>query len=287
MYKKILVGYDDSPSSKAALAEAGCLAKRQGASLIVVNAVYSDEEEFGVPAARPEERMKLGENFCRVAGGLVTDACGIKAEELVCEGEPPQVILNAAREKKADLIALGTRGRKGLKRLIMGSVTARVVVEAPCEVLVVKKGNGPNPGVYGKILVPYDGSGASEKALARACEFSKGGSKVRVLYVIPRYQEMVEFIETDAIRRRLREEAEKIIARAAGEASRAAAAVETAIREGNPGDEILKMAADLGAELIAMGTSGWRGVNKALIGSTAERVISQSACPVLVINRTA
>lgn len=79
------------------------------------------------------------------------------------------MIIDIAREKKVDLIVMGTYGRRGLNRLIMGSVTSQVIVKSAVDVLVVKK---ECTGGYRSILLCYDGSEFSRKALARACDLS-------------------------------------------------------------------------------------------------------------------
>ncbi len=66
------------------------------------------------------------------------EAEGIKAEAIVDEGEPYEVIVNTAKEKNADIIVMGSHGRTGIMRLLMGSVTSRVIGHAGCSVLVVK-----------------------------------------------------------------------------------------------------------------------------------------------------
>ncbi|MGE5808350.1 MAG: universal stress protein, partial [Nitrospirota bacterium] len=66
------------------------------------------------------------------------DAAGVRAETFVGEAEAYQAVNNLAREQKADMIVLGSHGRTGLRRLLMGSVTEKVIGYAPCPVLVVK-----------------------------------------------------------------------------------------------------------------------------------------------------
>ncbi|MEK6681971.1 MAG: universal stress protein, partial [Nitrospirota bacterium] len=63
---------------------------------------------------------------------------GVKAEGIVKIGEPYNVIISTAKEKKVDLIVMGSHGRRGISRLLMGSVTERVIGHASCAVLVVK-----------------------------------------------------------------------------------------------------------------------------------------------------
>jgi nucleotide-binding universal stress UspA family protein len=108
-------------------------------------------------------------------------------------------------------------------------------------------------------------------------------AEVSVLYVIPRYEEMVGFFRTESIQKSLLGEAGKILAGAKKLASEYGVTVKTEIRDGHAADKIVEMAADLKNDLIVMGSYGWQGVNKAIMGSTAERVLINAPCPVLAV----
>ncbi len=286
MYNSIVVGYDESESSKAALKEASLWIKKHGGKLFLVHAVYFDQEEFVILPSQMEKRFEIGTKLCIQAKKDIQSEFGLNSsvESLVCEGEPPEVIVDVAQGKKADLIALGTYGRKGLKRLVMGSVTSQVVLNAPCDVLVVKRPCSACTGNYTSILLPFDGSEFSKKALGRALELAKtDNAQLIVLYVIPRYEEMVEFFRTDSIKKGLYREAEKVIEEAKKVASGLGIAIQSEIREGHADEEIIKAAEKNENDLIVMGSYGWKGVSKAIIGSTAERVISRANCPILIV----
>ncbi len=286
MYKSIVVGYDESLSSKAALKEVSSRVKRQGGAIVLVHAVYFDKEEFAIMPAQMEKRFEFGTHVCLDAKKSLHDDFGLNGsvESIICEGEPPEVIVDAAQGKKADLIALGTYGRKGLKRLLMGSVTSQVILNAPCDVLVVKNPSAGTAGNYGSLLVPFDGSASSQTALLRACALSKSdGSEVSVLYVIPRYEEMMDFFKTETIRKSLYQEAEKIAEGAKKIAASQKVPIKAVVQEGHASQKIVEMAATFKNDLIVMGTHGWRGVNKAILGSTAERIIAHAPCPVLIV----
>ena len=286
MYNSIVVGYDESLSSKAALKEASRWVKVHGGKIFLVHAVYFDQEEFAILPSQMEKRFEFGTSVCLNAKKDIHDEFGLNGsvESMICEGEPPEVIVDMALGKKADLIALGTYGRKGFKRLLMGSVTSQVILGAPCDVLVVKRPCNECTGTYQSLLVPYDGSEFGRKALTRACEMVKADNgQVTVLYVIPRYEEMMEFYRSDSIKKSLRVEAVKILMEATTIASKLGVTIKTEIREGHASDEIVAAANKFENDLIAMGTYGWKGMNNAIMGSTTNRVISNAACPVLVV----
>jgi nucleotide-binding universal stress UspA family protein len=286
MYNSIVVGYDESISSKAALKEASLRVKQHSGKLFLVHAVYFDQEEFAILPSQMEKRFEFGTRVCLEAKKSLEDEFGLNGnvESYVCEGEPHEVIVDTAQGMKADLIALGTYGRKGLKRLLMGSVTSQIILGSPCDVLVVKKACTKCSGRYSSLLVPFDGSESSRKALLRATELSKeDGAEVSVLYVIPRYEEMMDFFKTETIKKSLYQEAEKIVQGAKKLAADLGVQIKAVVQEGHSGEKIVEIADTLKNDLIVMGTYGWRGVNKAIMGSTAERIIAYANCPVLIV----
>jgi nucleotide-binding universal stress UspA family protein len=286
MYNSIVVGYDESLSSKAALKEASRWVKVHGGKIFLVHAVYFDQEEFAILPSQMEKRFEFGTSVCLDAKKKVHDEFGLNGnvESMICEGEPPDIIVETAETSKADLIALGTYGRKGLKRLLMGSVTSQVILNSPCDVLVVNKECARCTGTYSSLLVPFDGSDSSKKALMRACELSKtDGGEITVLYVIPRYEEMVNFYKTEAITKSLFQEAEKIADAAKKLAAEQGVQIKAVVQEGHASEKILEIADKFENDLIIMGTHGWRGMNKAIMGSTAERIIANAARPILIV----
>ncbi len=283
MYAKILVGFDDSPPSRAALIEAAHWAKRHGGSISLVHAVFFDTEEFGIAPEQHEKRVQNGVRFCTRARDLYSAEFGIEISSQVREGDPHEAILAATSSNGADLVVLGTFGRKGLNRLIMGSVTSQVIVHSPVDVLVVNKQCTECTGTYRTILVPFEGSAPSRKALERACMIAKAdGGTVTALYVIPRYEEMVGFLKTEGIRERMYDQAGRIVDSAVALGRNAGIDVTPEIRDGHAGMTIIDEARKVTDGLIVMGSHGYRGIEKAILGSTAERVIVDAPCPVLV-----
>jgi nucleotide-binding universal stress UspA family protein len=283
-YSNIVVGLDHSEYSEAALIESSHWVKKHGGKLSVVHAVYYDHEEFGYAPSILEQRMKVGTDRCEDVVKKYKDEFGIEIDYVVREGEAHEVIVQEAEERKADLIAMGTFGRRGLKRMIMGSVTAGVILDAPCDVLVVKKPCEKCTGKYDSILLPYDGSEQSKNALNKTLELKKGDPDVMItlLYVIPRYEEMLGFFKTNTIEERLFSEAGKIVLEGEKLALADGHTISTIVEQGAPFEKICDISKGLGVDLIVMGSHGWRGVSKAILGSTAERVITHSTVPVLV-----
>lgn len=125
-FKRILIASDGSPHSYAAWDEALFMTQRVGADLIALS-VARDERELATAQA--------------IVGRLQKEAAsqGIKVKALVLQGRPFEAIVQAARDEKVDLIVMGTLGMTELKSLLMGSTTERVIAQAPCSVMVVKR----------------------------------------------------------------------------------------------------------------------------------------------------
>jgi len=287
VYRNLLVPYDDSEFSRAALLEAAHWTRRHQGTLTILHAVFFDTEEFGIAPEMREKRLRKGQEFCSAAKARLETELGIEATVQYREGDPPEEVLAAAEGTGVDLIVMGTHGRRGISRMLMGSVTSHVVLHSGVDVLVVKKPCSTCRGVYSSILVPFDGSAQSKRSLERACALAKqDAATVTVMYVIPRYEEMLDFMRTPMIEKSLRGEAERILGEGKALGQTLGIAAETLIAEGHGGDEIARSVAKDGHDLVVMGTSGWRGMDKALLGSTAERVIRDAPCPVLVVKKS-
>jgi nucleotide-binding universal stress UspA family protein len=285
MYKNIVIAYDGSEFSKAALLEASCWIKRHGGKAVLVHSVFFDEEEFYDLKSQRSIRIELGEKICYQVREHVSAEFGLDGnlESIVCEGEPHDVLMDVAVARNADLIAIGTHGRRGLQKLFLGSVTGRVLMSSPCDVMVVKKRLGKCSN-FESILLSFDGSQFSRKALERACELAKlEGSVITAVYVIPRYEEMIEFFATSLIYENLQHDAEQIMEKARNLAKEYGVEIKTQVSSGDEAEEIVAAATKLNSDLIIRSTHGWSGINRAILGSVAERVFINAPCPVLVV----
>jgi len=137
MYKNIVLAYDGSKFSNKALQEAISIAKSSGGSLLILSIVdITDEFESEAPGLTD----KMTEKLLKLAQKALTKAVDakVKAKVEVHVGDAYEMIVDISRKKKADIIVMGSHGKTGLTRLLMGSVTSRVIGHAPCSVLVVK-----------------------------------------------------------------------------------------------------------------------------------------------------
>ena len=141
---KILIGVDDSAHSKAALEYVKAMKWPSGTKFVVF-AAAAPVFAYSMVDAGPITWMQTAEEEMTVAAEELTarverelrDA-GLTTEARVVRGDPREAIVDAARTMAADLVVVGSHGRTGLGKLLLGSVASHVVTHAPCTVTVVK-----------------------------------------------------------------------------------------------------------------------------------------------------
>ena len=136
-WTNILLAIDGSKYSKTAADRAMDFAMAYGGNLKIISVVDVPAEFYGEAPDAVEDMIKKARGYVDEAVKLA-ESKGIKAEAFVREGETTEVIINFANEQKADTIIIGSHGRTGIKRLLMGSVAEKVIGYATCPVLVVK-----------------------------------------------------------------------------------------------------------------------------------------------------
>ena len=146
---KILVGLDHSETSSEALRWVRRVEWPAGSRVIVSTAVapsllpVSDAfaPEPDVAAAIREQQIKAARTLVTRAVRTLRDV-GLPAEARIVDGDPREELIELARRERSDLIVVGSHGRTGLTKLVLGSVSSHVVTHAPCTVVVVKQGLG-------------------------------------------------------------------------------------------------------------------------------------------------
>ena len=198
---------------------------------------------------------------------------GVEPEVILGRGPIADSILSLAESKDIDLIVMGTHGRRGFDRLVLGSVTERVLRKAQCPVLAV---HNPVQAITGpvqlqKILFCTDFSDNSPKALEYAlllaCEYN---AEISLLHVLENSSGG-------------KEQALKNLQEAIPADAQNWAKVVPVVRAGKAYQEILEYAAETQTDLIVMGVRGRNAIDLALFGSTTHRVIQAGPCPVLVV----
>jgi nucleotide-binding universal stress UspA family protein len=265
--EKLLVATDGSVFSKSAVREAVNLAKICSGKLYVVSVVKTNlEYESIVPQIVEKEEEKMRQHLESVKDRASKE--GVDCEIISHRSEEPyQDIVDEAEKNQADMVIMGTHGRTGLKRLMMGSVTAKVIGHATCNVLVVPLDAKIE---CGNILVATDGSKYSEAAASEAIGIAKrcGGS----LTVISVASSDAEILSAEDYVKEVSELAEKEGIKTDGLAVK-----------GIPYKAIVDASKRKRADLIVVGSHGRTGLERLLMGSVTERVIGHSESAVLVV----
>jgi nucleotide-binding universal stress UspA family protein len=276
--EKILVCTDDSPASRGAVKTALDLAQACGARIFLLYALefypyyeYPQPDALGITPTAGQELFELRERTAREhldAWHLEATQRGLKMRVCLQTGlQAYAEILSAAEEIQPGLIIMGRRGKSGLERLLVGSVTARVIGHTPHKVLVA-----PRDTVLSleKIMVASDGSPASQAAFQEALAISQktGGQLILIT---------ASHGELDPKR------AKTLVKEMAEEAKRQNVDLTTLAPGGRPEEAIIKVATAKNIDLIIMGSHGRTGLKRLFMGSVAERVVGQAPCPVLVV----
>ncbi len=290
---KVLVATDLSDAADEAIRQGDERARADGGELIVCHVV---------PNVMRNNPLFPQHNAGDIAGSLDFEQRAVKAIELrvvaltgrslaefrvvVDNGSPAAGIVRAADEAHATLVAVSSSGATGLDRLLLGSVASRVVRYAHCAVLVAR----PHEKT-GKVLAATDFSDpASAAVTAAVAEAHRRHARLTLLHslellpnpavgwgapfgatwVVPP-PELVEQVRASA-----RETLQGML-------NRASAAGDVRVSEGEPVTTILDAARSLPAELIVLATRGRTGISRMVLGSVAERVISDAPCSVLAV----
>lgn len=139
--KKLLAPTDFSDLSSSGVRYACQLAKDVGADLIVFNVVTVDESNAIDERDLARHRTRLDEF---VTDKLAGTAAGLQIRQIVVGGQPFGAIVDCAEKEGVDLIVMSSHGRSGLSRMLIGSVTDKILRGSPCPVLVVPVEKGKN-----------------------------------------------------------------------------------------------------------------------------------------------
>lgn len=212
---------------------------------------------------------------------------GIQPHLVVSQGNPSDSILAFARAEKIEVIVMGTHGRRGFNRLVLGSTTDRVMREAPCPVLVISKAPHSSiatapPGRHAhrlsRILYCTDFSQNSERALDYAISVTaEYDAELTLLHVV---EHVPHSFNKDELIARCAEELDKLIP----PGSRESLKIKTAVRVGKPYEQIVQYSIESQIDMVTMAVRGAEALDRAVFGSTTYRVIQLGPCPVLAVH---
>jgi len=209
----------------------------------------------------------------------------IQPELVVHLGIAPDSILSFAEARKSDVIVMGTHGRRGYDRLMLGSVTDRVMRQAPCPVLAVCKpphdsmaaGEQPHHHHLSRVLFCTDFSENSERALTYAISVTaEYDAELTLLHVL---EDVPSPAKSQAVMAAATGQLDKLVS----PEIRKTLTIKTAVRVGKPYQQIIQLTQEAGIDLVTMGVRGRGALDLAVFGSTTYRVMQLGPCPVLAV----
>jgi len=283
---KLLLSTDGSEFSEGAVREAVKLAKIGSSRLFAMSVIETNPEfEVLAPQLIEKEEKATRERLEKIKSMAAKE--GVECEIIARHTESPfQAIIEEAEKNQVDMIIMGRRGRTGLRRLLMGSVTAKVIGHSPCNVLVIPRLAEIR---YQKILVATDGSKYSVAAASEAIGIAKRcGAELFIISVVPSetaspFDIVHSEMQHEMIAQKEFQDGEKnvndllVIARQEG------VNVEGHVIQGRPYEVIVENAREKGVDLIVMGSHGRTGMERLLMGSVTERVVGNADCSVLIV----
>ena len=291
--KSILCPIDFSDFSAAAYQYALSLAEHYKAKVVALHVVELWKYPFADYAAYEADYAKFSGALNE--GGEVKlrqfvekhSPGGIRPQLVVHQGSPSDWILSFAQTENIELIVMGTHGRRGFDRLVLGSTTDRVMRRAACPVLVISKAShssiaaGPE-GRHGhrlsRILYCTDFSKNSERALSYAISATaEYDAELTLLHVV---EHVPHSLKKD-----------ELVVSCAGELDKLVAAdmrknckIKMAVRVGKPYEQIVRHVVEEQIDMVAMAARGAEALDRAVFGSTTYRVIQLGPCPVLAVH---
>ena len=291
---RFLIATDGSLCSEKAVRVGLELAARLRARAEIIN-VLEPSEEPADPSLRT--RLTMLRDIDRHHGKLALEQgtelaqkLGVEHKSLQPTGLPEQVIVQKAAD--FDLVVLGTHGRSGWRRWVMGSVAEAVLSRSPKPVLVVHESFTPSAvkgqvAPYKQLLIATDGSKCSQQATRYGLQLAQAlGAEVTFLSVVSSLtrpqgaslplSQALSLVEEDA-----QTQAEALLEQVQTQAQQAGVSARAKLVKGRPVETIVKQA--LLHDLLVMGTHGRTGLDKLMMGSVAEGVVRRSQIPVLVV----
>lgn len=268
MTRKILAALDGSRTSESILPYLEAMLRNEDANVTVACVALKGglKEKHGI-------RIYLK--------GVVTalESKGACVDMEIPEGRPADEIVRLAVEGGHDLILMCTRGRTGLKRLVLGSVAEEVLRLSPVPVLIVRPlEKGAAAPKVRRIVVPQDGSHRSASILPAVAEMARA-MEAKIAFVTVVSPSKKEDLPVEVVSENIFREQKKLQKRGLE--------VEIAILYGDPAAEVMAYAERNHADLIAISTHGRSGLDRLRYGSVAEKILRKTQAPLLVLRTAA
>ncbi len=290
---RILIARDFSDISDQALRHAVDLAQRFGATLHLLYAEVLHKDPFGAETAGSGEaldaqiRERLAQDADKTALAERYPGLDIVVDVRRDVAAAP-AILQYAQDEDIDLIVMGTHGRRGVRRLLLGSVAEEVIRRADRPVLTVRE-DGEEGLAMERLLVPIDFSKHAREALRHAVELAHlYDARLDLLHVVeenlhPAFYvggvQSIYDVQPDIDEKsmqRMQEMLDELTGTTRG-------AAELHVEAGRAARQITQCADRMGSDLVVMSTHGLTGLEHFMMGSVAEKVVRHVSAPVLTV----
>jgi nucleotide-binding universal stress UspA family protein len=285
MYDSLLFPTDGSEGAKAALDHVLDIAAAHEATVHLLSVADTRHDSVTRIGDEVVDALELeGQDIVDEAASRAQER-GVATETAVLQGTPSATIVDYADDRAVDLVAMPTHGRQGVERLLLGSVTERVVRRATVPVLTIRPDEERLSYPYRNVLVPTDGSDCADAALDAGIEVATAtDADLHVLSVVDVTSLGVDVraeFQVDV----LEESANEIVTEAAETASAGGVeAVSGVVEFGSSiGRAIVEYAEEHDVDLVVVGTHGRTGLDRYLLGSVAEKLIRTAPVPVLTV----
>lgn len=283
-FRTILAPTDFGPASERALETAAALATCFGARLVVLHVV--EENARAYPFPMPREVLDA-------AKAHLTDTVAslhrrmLDASSVLRDGVAWEEICAYAAETPADLVVLGSQGRRGLPRMVLGSVAERVVRMATVPVLTVHPSDhvailAGGMDRFRHVLAPTDFSEASRRGVDTATELAaRLDAALTVVHVQPQ-PSFPHHVPPDVLAA-ADAQAHGLLEELLGRVRARCPKAEGVLKRGTPWECVLDVAKDRGADLVVLSTHGRRGLPRVFMGSVAEKIVRLAHVPVVTV----
>jgi len=298
-FRNILFPTDFTLHARSALKYAAAFA-REGRGRVLIFSV----QDASVPAnlmTLPERVLRDGDTqwLMQLRGevqDLLSDPLldGLRVEPVIVEGGPAVEIAKAVRDYEIDLVTVVTHGRGGLAHALFGSTAEEIIADAPCPVLTIRppqhdfvehRGNSTEIRLNRILLAThFRPSSIAATSVGRDLA-AASGAEMHAIYVIGDYFEQISVMFPEGGISALSRMREEVKTRMESFAREGDGRTRTHIAEGRPYAEIVRVAAEIDADLIVIGTTVHASLfgGAPALGSEIERVVRNAPCPVLCV----
>jgi|FaiFalFF_MnMetaG_3_1042247.scaffolds.fasta_scaffold01230_5 nucleotide-binding universal stress UspA family protein len=298
MIETILVAHDGSPAAETTLPAAALLARLFSVPVVLVRVLetmrpfYDPRHGEVIWLSEDEPRLEIPPEELFAAQLSILRERGITAVAVVRLGKPADELVEEARAWPAPVLVLGSHGRGGVGRAVIGSVTDRVVRTASCPVLVVRAG-GPALERIEHVLVPLDGSPRAERALPYAIALAeRAGARLTLARVAETHRELLLEWRGRPIAPATQERLAAIEEEAAHYLDAIRERIPAGIRvqllqlSGDPKRQLVAAVARERTDLVVLTTRGKGGLERWLLGSVTERLLTATRVPLFIVPST-